>query len=63
MFLAAAGFVLYKVGRSLVVVPRIIHKNKPVKNLIKNEFSEVVYSSFDRDSNKITLKSSKIQFS
>ena len=61
MFLAAAGFVLYKVGRSLVVVPRIIHKNKPVKNLIKNEFSEVVYSSFDGDSNKITLKSSKIQ--
>lgn len=61
IFLVAAGFVLYKVGRSLVVVPKIIHKNKSVKTSEKNEFSNVMYSSFDKDSNKITLKSSKIQ--
>lgn len=61
VFLAAAGFVLYKVGRSLVVVPKIIHKSKLAKTSEKNEFSNVVYSSFDKDSNKITLKSSKIR--
>lgn len=61
VFIAAAGFVLYKVGRSLVVVPKIIHNSKFAKTSERNEFSNVEYSSFDKDFNKITLKSSKIQ--
>lgn len=61
VFIAAAGFVLCKVGRSLVFVPKIIHENKSEKISEKSEFLDVDYSSFDRDSNKITLKSLKIQ--
>ena len=61
VFLVAAGFVLYKVARSLLIVPKVIHRNKLVRTSEKNEFSDVIYSSFDKDSNKITLKSSKIQ--
>ncbi len=60
-FLVAAGFVLYKVARSLLIVPKVIHRNKSVRTSEKNEFSDVEYSSFDKDSNKITLKSTKIQ--
>jgi len=61
VFLVAAGFVLCKVVRSLLIVPKVIHRSKSVKTSEKNEFSDVIYSSFDKDSNKITLKSSKIQ--
>ena len=61
VFIAVAGFVLYKVARSLIIVPKIISKNKSERISGKNEFSNVVYSSFDKDSNKITLKSSRIQ--
>lgn len=60
LFVFAAGFVLYKVGRSLVVVPSVIHKNEHTDISGKNEFSGVIYTSFDKDSNKFTLKSSKI---
>ncbi len=61
VFLVAAGVVLYKVGRSLLVVPRIIHKNKFEKISGKNEFSDIIYSSFDKNLNKITLKSFQVQ--
>lgn len=61
MFLAAAGVVLYKVGRSLVIVPKVIYNDKSEKVSKKNEFSDVIYSAFDKDLNKITLKSTKIQ--
>ncbi len=61
MFLVAAGFVLYKTARSLLIVPKVIYENSSVKTSEKNEFSDVEYSSFDKDSNKITLKSLKIR--
>lgn len=60
-FIAVSGFVLFKVGRSLVFVPKVVHKNKSVKIFGKNEFSEVIHTAFDKDLRKIILRSSKIK--
>lgn len=60
-FVTVAGVVLFKVGRSLIIVPKVIHKNKSVAISGKNEFIEVIHTAFDKDSRKIILKSSKIK--
>ena len=60
-FVTVAGVVLFKVGRSIIVGPKFVHKNKSAKISGKNEFSYVVHTSFDKDSKKVILKSSKVK--
>lgn len=61
MFLSAAGFICYKVGRSVLAVTKVIHEKASSKISEKNEFKDVVYTSFDHGSNKIMLKSSEVK--
>lgn len=61
MFIGAAGFILWKVGRSAFAVTRVIREREVSEISEKNEFADVVYTSFDENSNKITLKSPKVK--
>ena len=61
LFVGAAGFIFYKVGRSAFAVTKIIREKESLRVSEKNEFSDVVYTSFDENLNKITLKSSKVK--
>ena len=61
LFVGAAGFILYKVGRSAFAVTKVIRERESSGVSEKNEFSDVVYTSFDENSNKITLKSIKVK--
>lgn len=59
--MGAAGFIVYKVGVSVKGISSVIRQNKLGKTESYNEFSDVSYSSFDKDSNQITITSSKIK--
>ncbi len=61
LFLGAAGIIVYKVGLSVLVVSHVIHQNKLIKAKEFNEFSDVTYTSFDKNSNQIQMTSSKIK--
>ncbi len=61
LFVGAAGFIFYKVGRSAFSVTKVIHERESLRVSEKNEFSDVVYTSFDENSNKIMLKSVKVK--
>ena len=61
MFVGAAGFIFWKVGRSVFAVTKVIHEREESEISEKNEFTDIVYTSFDENSNKITLKSSKVK--
>lgn len=61
LFVGAAGFVLWKVSRSAFSIGRGILERESNKTSEKNEFKDVVYTSFDKDSNEIMLEASKVK--
>ena len=61
LFVGAAGFVFWKVGRSAFAISRVVLERESTRVFEKNEFKDVVYTSFDKDLNEITLKSSKVK--
>ncbi|MBO6056555.1 MAG: LPS export ABC transporter periplasmic protein LptC [Alphaproteobacteria bacterium] len=61
LFVGAAGFVLWKVSRSAFSISRVLHERVSNEISEKNEFKDVVYTSFDKDSNEIILESSNVK--
>ena len=61
LFVGAAGFILWKVSRSAFAISRVVLERESAGISEKNEFRDVVYTSFDKGSNEVTLKSSKVR--
>ncbi|MBO7453792.1 MAG: LPS export ABC transporter periplasmic protein LptC [Alphaproteobacteria bacterium] len=61
LFVGAAGFIFWKVSRSAFSISRVMLERSSNEISEKNEFKDVVYTSFDKDSNEIILESSKVR--
>ena len=61
LFVGAAGFIFWKVSRSAFSIGKVILERESNEISEKNEFKNVVYTSFDKDSNEIILESSKVK--
>ena len=61
LFVGAAGFIFWKVSRSAFSIGNVILERESNEISEKNEFKNVVYTSFDKDSNEIILESSKVK--